>query len=58
MNLRGNKKDKSFTLKLANGKEKSFRSGPEMHAWYMKNRDAIQHRKSKRPKRRPNNKKQ
>ena len=56
MNLKGSKKDKPFTLKLANGKEKSFRDGSTMHAWYMKNRDVNQQRKNKKPKRGSNNK--
>ena len=55
MNLRGNKSDKPFTIKLANGKEKSFRDGPAMHAWYMKNRDH-QSRKKKKPNRGSDNK--
>ena len=49
MNIRGIRSDKPLTLKLANGKEKSFRDGPAMHAWYMKNRDSHQPRKKKRP---------
>ena len=56
MNLMGIKSDKPFTLKLANGKEKSFRSGSEMHGWYMKNRDSHQPRKKKRPNRGSKNK--
>lgn len=49
MNIRGARSDKPLTLKLANGKEKSFRDGSAMHAWYMKNRDSHQPRKKKRP---------
>ena len=56
MNLKGIKSDKPFTLKLANGKEKSFRSGSEMHGLYMKNRDSHQPRKKKRPNRGSKNK--
>jgi hypothetical protein len=48
MNLRGNKRDKPFTIKLASGKEKSFQDGAAMHEWYMKNRPH-QSRKKKRP---------
>ena len=57
MNLRGNKSDKPFTIKLADGKEKSFRDGPAMHAWYMKNRPH-QPRKKKRPSKGSKNKQQ
>jgi len=57
MNLRGNKRDKPFTLKLANGKEKSFQDGDAMHAWYMKNRDnQYKTKKNKRPRRDSKNK--
>ena len=49
MKIKGSKSDRPLTLKLANGKEKSFRDGSEMHAWYMKNRDSHQPRKKKRP---------
>ena len=59
MNLKGNKRDKPFILKLANGKEKSFRDGPSMHAWYMRNRDDHnQTKKNKRPRRGSKNKQQ
>ena len=56
MKLRGDKIDKPLTLKLANGKEKSFRNGAETHEWYIKNRDFHQSRKKKRSKRGSSNK--
>ena len=46
-NLKGVKSDKPYTLKLANGKEKSFGTGSEMYGWYMKNRDQHQSIKKK-----------
>jgi hypothetical protein len=49
MEIRGSRSDKPLALKLANGKEKTFRDGAEMYAWYMKNRDSHQSRKKKRP---------
>tara|TARA_B100000029_G_scaffold486438_1_gene540788 strand:- start:714 stop:887 length:174 start_codon:yes stop_codon:yes gene_type:complete len=56
MNLKGTKREKPFTLKLANGKEKSFRTGSEMQGWYAKNKDHHQSRKNKRPKKGSKNK--
>tara|TARA_R110000824_G_scaffold162282_5_gene337928 strand:- start:663 stop:836 length:174 start_codon:yes stop_codon:yes gene_type:complete len=56
MNLKGNKSEKSLSLRLADGKEKSFRDGYEMWKWYMKHRSAPQgykksrHKKAKKTK--------
>ena len=37
-NLKGVKSDKPFTMKLADGKEKSFGTGYDLWKWYMKYR--------------------
>ena len=55
-NLKGVKSDKPYTLKLANGKEKSIGTGSEMYGWYMKNRDQHQSIKKRRPKKGSKNK--